>query len=407
MRAAAQRLVARLDELGQVSDDRGALTRTFLSPAMTRANRKVWTWMENAGLQVKVDSTGNLIGSQEAKGRKVLVLGSHLDTVRNAGKFDGALGVLIGIAAIEVMRELKPELPVALEVVGFSEEEGVRFASAYLGSKGYVGALTGNDVAKADADGVTVKAALEAWSGRSWVAPKPAHRKADLAGYVETHIEQGPVLEAADSAVGVVSAIAGQTRGKLTFVGKAGHAGTTPMALRKDALAGAAEWISFVEAYATKRAPLVGTVGTIGVTPGAPNVIPAKAMLSLDLRHPRDAARVGALRVLVAKARQIAKRRGLTVRWEVTQDNAAVECDAALTRGLAGSIKTATGKRAISVVSGAGHDAVVVSQQCPVAMLFVRCREGLSHHPDEHAAPADLRQALAVLTGFLVGGMGR
>lgn len=404
MRAAAQRLVARLDELGQVSDERGALTRTFLSPAMARANRKVWTWMENAGLEVHVDPTGNLIGAEARHGRPVLVVGSHLDTVRNAGRFDGALGVLIGIAVAEVVRELQAKVPVALEVVGFSEEEGVRFASGYIGSRGYVGKLTSSDVAKRDEAGVSVREAIAAWSGREWTAPKAAHRRGELVGYVEAHIEQGPVLEAAGTAVGVVGAIAGQTRGKMRWVGKAGHAGTTPMALRKDALAGAAEWISFVEGYAAERgrAPLVATVGTIGVAPGAPNVIPAEATVSLDVRHPKDPARMRALRAMLAQAKRIARRRGLRMEWRVTQDNGAVPCDGALTRGLARAIEASTGKPAKRVVSGAGHDGVVIADYCPVAMLFVRCREGLSHHPEEYASAADITAALSVLTNFLL-----
>jgi allantoate deiminase len=237
-------------------------------------------------------------------------------------------------------------------------------------------------------------------TGKKFVPPKRAHAPGELLGYLEVHIEQGPVLEAEHAAVGVVSAIAGQTRGRMIFRGRAGHAGTTPMPLRRDALAGAAELVLFAEALARKHAPLVATVGTLSVSPGAPNVIPGEVALSLDVRHPRDAARRVALARLLARARQIARRRKLTVEWKVTQDNGAVACSAPLSAALAQSVHAVQG-RSPALISGAGHDAVVLSALTPVAMLFVRCRDGLSHHPDEYAAPADLEVALNVIIGFI------
>ncbi len=400
MPSAAQQLARRLDELGRVSDEPGKLTRTFLSPAMDRANALVGKWMREAGLAVREDATGNLIGRREgtAPGAKTLLLGSHLDTVRDAGRFDGPLGVLLPIAALGELKRRGVSLPFAVEVLGFSEEEGVRFASAYLGSKGYSGQLRASDLQLKDADGVTVRAAMKRWGAS---APTRApHSRQDLLGYLEVHIEQGPVLEAERLAVGVVSAIAGQTRGRITFRGKAGHAGTTPMVLRRDALAAAAEFIRFAESTARLRAPLVATVGTIAVQPGAPNVIPGEATFSLDVRHPRDAARKDALRHLLDEAKAIARRRKLGFSWERTQDDGAVTCAPALRKKLGASVE-AVQRRNLELVSGAGHDAVVMSKLTPVAMLFVRCREGLSHHPDEFAAPKDIEVALKVVVHFL------
>ncbi len=414
--ANARTLVRWIDELAKITDEPGRLTRTFLSPAMRRANTCVNGWMRDAGLVVREDAVGNVIGRLEASRprAKTLLLGSHLDTVRDAGRFDGALGVLLPIAALAELRRRKMALPFAVEVLGFSEEEGVRFASAYLGSKGYTGQLRAADLNVKDADGVTVREAMKRWSGltsgRSGgngakstqrLGVKPLHpRKKDLLGYLEVHIEQGPVLEAEKLAVGVVSGIAGQTRGRLTFRGQAGHAGTTPMGLRRDALAGAAEFIRFVESTARLRAPLVATVGTIAVQPGAPNVIPGEAVLSLDVRHPRDAARRAALEHLLGEAKALARRRGLKLAWERTQQNGAVECAAPLTAVLEQSVQAVQG-RSHMLVSGAGHDAVVMAELTSVAMLFVRCRAGLSHHPDEFASPADIGVALEVVIDFL------
>ncbi len=406
-----------LDELGQVTDEPGRLTRTFLSPGMKRANALVAGWMKGTGLKVCTDSTGNLIGRLEAdvgarldraRGRrratplqrKTLLLGSHLDTVRDAGRFDGPLGVLMPIVALADLKVRGVQLPFAVEVLGFSEEEGVRFASAYLGSEGYTGRLKPATLGLRDADGMSVGDVLVKHNGGKFSLPKPAHKRSDLLGYVEVHIEQGPVLEAKNLAVGVVSAIAGQSRFKLTWTGKAGHAGTTPMALRKDALAGAAEFALAAEKFARSTTGLVATVGSLSVAPGAANVIPGSVVHTLDVRHAKDPVRRAALFKLGQLAARIAERRELKVTWQRTQDNGAVACSPGLTAVLERSVKAVQGK-SISLVSGAGHDGVVVSALCPIAMLFVRCRDGLSHHPDEYASPKDLAVALKVMADFL------
>jgi allantoate deiminase len=398
----ARQLVRRLDQLGRVSDEPGRLTRTFLSPAMRRANELVGVWMRAAGLAVREDGVGNLIGRLETprRGARTLLLGSHLDTVRDAGRFDGALGVLLAIAAVEELRQRGTVLPYAIEVLGFAEEEGVRFAGAYLGSKGYCGALRAADLALADGDGVTVRQALEAFLGGPVPRLRPAYRPADLLGYLEVHIEQGPVLEDHGLALGVVSSIAGQSRVRLTWKGRAGHAGTTPMRLRRDALAGAAELTLAAEALARRRRSLVATVGDLTLSPGVANVIPGEVVHTLDVRHPQDEARTAALTDLRSRAERIAARRGLTLAWQPVQDHGAVACSPELSALLAASVRAHQG-RSLSLPSGAGHDAVVLSRLTPVAMLFVRCREGLSHHPDEFAAPADIAAALAVTVDVL------
>jgi allantoate deiminase len=413
MSNAAQLLVSMLDELGHISDEPGRLTRTFLSPAMRRANKLVGDCMQAAGLKVRVDAVGNLIGRLESADpkAKTLLLGSHLDTVRDAGRFDGPLGVLLPVVALADLKRRGVLLPFHVEVLGFSEEEGVRFASAYLGSKGYCGKLTASDLAMCDADGVSVGEAIERWNGPipgrsskrvgvNALHLKAPHGKSNLLGYIEVHIEQGPLLEAKKLAVGVVTAIAGQSRFKLTWTGKAGHAGTTPMALRRDALAGAAEFMTGVEVIARRMPGLVATVGALTVSPGAANVIPGTVIHTLDVRHADDRRRRQALMAVGRLATQIAGRRKLTRTWQRTQENGAVACSPALTARLARSVAAVQG-RSLALVSGAGHDGVVMSALAPIAMLFVRCRDGLSHHPDEHASPKDLAVALAVVTDFL------
>lgn len=399
----ASKLARRLEALGQITDEPGGLTRTFLSPAMQRANAQVSVWMREAGLTVQTDTLGNLIGTTAPAGlprTPTLLLGSHLDTVRNAGKFDGALGVLLPLTALEILRRRGVVLPFAVEVIGFSEEEGVRFGAAYLGSEGFTGRLRASTLALRDNTGESLADTLKRFNAGTFALPAARHHRRDLLGYVETHLEQGPVLEAAGLATGVVSTIAGQSRFHFTWTGQAGHAGTTPMALRRDAFAGAAEFTLAVEALARGTQGLVATVGVCRLQPGAANVIPGRAEHSLDVRHAQDRVRRAAVRELVSLAHSIAQRRGLRVVPRRMQDHAATPCSTVLSAALARSVKAVQG-RSPSLVSGAGHDAVVLAQLTSVAMLFVRCRDGLSHHPREHVSTADLGVALRVLVDFL------
>ncbi len=371
----------RCDELGAISDERSQLTRTFASPAMRRANKLVGSWMREAGLQAREDVAFNLLGRWNSKrhGAKTLLLGSHLDTVRNAGKYDGPLGVLTAIAAVQLLRERGVDLPFHVEVAGFSDEEGVRYQTAYLGSRAFAGTLTAIDLAR-----IAEKQIVKARRPRE-----------EFLGYAEIHIEQGPVLEKNNLPIGVVTAIAGQTRLQVEFHGVAGHAGTVPMNLRSDALAGAAELV-----LAAERCGVLGTVGKLEVAPGASNVIPGHTALTLDVRDQSDARRLAAVRSLHTKARAIAKRRGLKLTWMPVQQTAAVQCDKTLAQIFSKCVAH-RGLKVIKLPSGAGHDAAALSAICPVAMLFVRCKDGISHNPAESVKTSDVASAIAVLADFI------
>lgn len=392
----------RIEALAQVSEDAGKLTRTFASPAMKRANELVGSWMRGAGMAVRTDAVGNLIGHYPAAtpDGKVLLLGSHLDTVRDAGKFDGPLGVLVAIAGVQQLHENNTRLPFAIEVIGFADEEGVRYQSTYLGSRAVAGTFDLEDLKRVDARGITMAEAIRAFGGNPDGITGAKLERNRLLGYVEVHIEQGPVLEQKNLAVGVVSAIAGQTRARVSFRGEAGHAGTVPMNLRRDALAAAAEFILAVESLAQNRGGLVATVGEIVAFPGASNVIPGEARLSLDVRHAGDDVRIKANGELRQRAEEIAAERGVTLNWETVHESSAVVCDRALTLRLE-TVAKRQQKEAPLLTSGAGHDAAAMAAICPVAVLFVRCKGGVSHNPAESTSEADVRVALGVMNDFL------
>ena len=364
----------RCDELGRVSEDKGRLTRTFASLAMREANALVGSWMRDAGLTVREDAAFNLIGRRVSKRRwaKTVVIGSHLDTVRNAGKYDGPLGVLLGVAVAARLRDVA--LPFHLEVVGFSDEEGVRYQTTYLGSRAMLGLLTKKDLQIIEEKGIE----------------KARRSHAELLAYLEAHIEQGPFLEEQNRPLGVVTAIAGQTRISADLSGRAGHAGTTPMNLRRDALCGAAELI-----LAAEKTGVIATVGQCEVTPGASNVIPGLVSLTLDVRDADDVRRRAACTKLKGEALRITKRRGLRLHdWHIVQETPSVRMDPAMTRIL----RRAAGRVVPALPSGAGHDAAVMARACPVAMLFVRCKGGVSHHPEESVETSDVAAALDALT---------
>jgi allantoate deiminase len=366
----AARVLERCAQLGEISEESGRLTRRFGTDAMREANALVAGWMREAGLTVREDEVGNLIG-RRGEGQ-AFVLGSHLDTVPNAGRYDGPLGVLVALAAVE---RGWPRVPI--EVVGFADEEGVRFGTAYLGSAAFAGRFDPGWLDLVDEDGIRLG---------DLVAGVPAGGPPPL-GYLEVHIEQGPVLERLGEPLGVVTAIAGQSHAEVTFAGEAGHAGTVPMGSRRDALAGAAEWVLAVEL----EGPLA-TVGRLDVEPGARNVIPGKATMALDVRDADDGVRAAAVIALRARAAEIADRRRLDLVWEDTASIPAVDMDARLTAAFRGFPR---------LVSGAGHDAAMMATVAPAAMLFVRCRGGISHHPDESVEEADVAAALDALERFL------
>ena len=402
MSAGAQRIMERLAALALVTDEPGQITRTYGSPALRRANDLVAGWMREAGLAVSEDAIGNLLGRYEGAqlGAKAFLLGSHLDTVRNAGAFDGPLGVILALECVAKLSEKNSRLPFALEVIGFCDEEGVRFQTTYLGSRALAGTLTEADLQRVDENGVTLAQAMRNFGGQPENLPLAKCPPSRLLGYAEVHIEQGPVLEQKQHAVGVVTAIAGQSRLKARFTGQAGHAGTTPMNLRRDALCAAAEFISAVETHASSIAGLVATVGLIQVAPGASNVIPGEARLTLDVRHENDAARLEAVQNLQGTAEDIGRLRGVFVTWETVMETASVPCDLELT-GLLRRAATGHQHEVTELPSGAGHDAAVMGKITPATMLFVQCHGGLSHHRDESARVEDVAVAFDVMNDFL------
>ena len=394
-------IVARVDELAGFSEEEGALTRRYGSQALLDAMALAERWLRDAGLATRRDAIGNLIGRLEGErpGLPALAVGSHLDTVRDAGRWDGPLGVLLAID--QAAARGGAALPFALEAVVFADEEGLRFPTAYLGSHVWAGLWDGAELALTDADGVTVETAIRAMGCDPARVGEGARNPGELLGWCEAHIEQGTRLERAGLPLGVVTTIQGQTRCSATFRGQAGHAGTTAMDARRDALLAAAEWALGVEAEGLAGDGLVATVGRFAVGPGAANVIPGLAVASLDLRHPDDATRRAAVASLAALAEEIAAKRGVTVDWAQHTDNVAVAFSPRLQALLAQAVEGTTGAAAPRLASGAGHDAAPLARITDVSMLFVRCQDGISHNPAESVTCADVAAAVAALDRFV------
>jgi len=390
----------RCDILAACTEEPGRITRPFASDEMRRAQVYVHEWMRRAGMTVKRDNIGNLRGRYEGTGASTLLLGSHLDSVRDAGKYDGPLGVLVAIAAVQKLQDAERRLPFAVEVLAFADEEGLRYGSTYLGSRAVAGQLDARDLERVDGAGIAMADAVRAFGGDPDRIAEDAHEREGLLGYFEVHIEQGPVLEARGLPVGVVSAIAGQSRFEIAFGGEAGHAGTVPMARRRDALTGAAELILAVEGAGATREGLVATVGKVAVEPGVANVIPGSAVLTLDVRHPHDKVREEVTEALLARARELARRRKLSVEVQPIASNLAVRCSLRFVALLSQAIRDAAIKPE-QLTSGAGHDAVVMSSLTEVGMLFVRCKGGVSHNPAESVTTEDVAIAIDVLGRFL------
>ncbi len=395
------RALERLDFLGHISDNPCYLVRTYLSPANRRAAGCLLGWMAELGMQTQHLPDGTVRGvlPGAAPEAKPLLLGSHLDTVTNAGKYDGALGLIAALAALEELRDQGIQLPFPVHLLGFSDEEGVRFQTTYLGSRGVTGQLDLETRARLDAAGQSQSLVL-ATEGWHEDASNIHYVAGSVRGYVELHIEQGRSLEEFNEAACVVSGINGQSRLLVTLTGRADHAGTTPMEFRRDSLTGAAEAILATEKLARDHPGLVATVGKIEVLPGGSNSIPEVTSFTLDFRHAVDAERVRLLKALENSVRKITASRELEMNWQLVQENDAVVCDAELARNLCDALERVTGSRR-QLASGAGHDGVAISKVAPIGMIFVRCRGGLSHHPDEYVSPADIGVGIRVLVEFL------
>lgn len=408
----ARILMERCDILAGHSIEEGRITRPYGTPEHNAARDQIDAWMRTAEMTTHVDAIGNLIGRYDADpaaagaaaGRasepKTFILGGHFDSVRDAGRYDGPLGVLTAIAAVERLHAAGKRLPMALEVIAFAEEEGLRYGTTFLTSSPLAGKWDPEWLSRRDADGVTVEQAIRDAGGNPAAVPDLVRSGESLLGFIEVHIEQGPILEERGLPVAIVSGITGSARAEITFTGMAGHAGTVPMRSRRDALAAAAEFVLDVERAGLSRDNLVATVGQLAVEPGATNVIAGRATLSLDLRHPDADVREHTVSGLVEAANAIAERRSAEVNWTDTGGFRETPSDETLNRILGEAIAD-QGIEVLEVFSGAGHDAVSMAELTPVTMLFVRCTDGISHNPLESITTGDVAVALQVLDGFL------
>lgn len=396
-------LMERLDAFARFSDGPEGLCRLYLSPAHRAAADALSSWMAEAGMEVRIDAAGTVVGRYEGSrpGLPALLVGSHIDTVRNAGRYDGNLGVLAGLAAVGELNRLGERPPFAIEVLGFGDEEGVRFPTTLAGSRAVAGTFDPEALGGRDADGVTLAEALRRFGTDPDRIPLEARRPEDVLAFVELHIEQGPVLEAEGLPLGVVTGINGATRAFVNVSGTAGHAGTVPMGLRRDALAAAAEMILAVERLASEGGPgLVATVGRIEAGPGAVNVIPGRARFSVDIRAPEDADREAGVREMESRVAEIAARRGVGASVERVHDAGATRCDPPISERIAASVRR-LGLPVRRLGSGAGHDAMALASLAPMGMLFVRCRGGISHNPAESITVGDADLAVRVLLDFI------
>lgn len=399
----AHRAMARCDVIAEYTAEPGRITRPYGTPALVDARNEVARWMEQAGMTTRVDAIGTLRGTYPAhnpSATRKLIIGSHIDSVRDAGRYDGVLGVMIAIAAIERLGG-DMLLPFPIEVVAFPDEEGLRFGTTYLGSAALAGSFDNTWLDLRDDDGVTLREAVVECGGDPAGIQEARLSEGEAFAYLEAHIEQGPRLETAGLALGSVKAISGQTRITVRYAGEAGHAGTVPMDLRRDPAPAAAELVLAAESMARDTPGLLATVGRIDTDPGASNVIPGRVTLSLDVRHPDDAERDGAVRALQRLAKHLATQRNLDLEWRVMRDHPATACHPELVEVIRLSAADAMAGVSLEMPSGAGHDAVTMASVLPVGMMFVRCLGGVSHNPAESVAGEDVAMAVAALDNVL------
>ncbi|RJG04864.1 allantoate amidohydrolase [Noviherbaspirillum cavernae] len=397
------------DELGRHSEVPGLLTRTYLTPAHAHAAEQLAQWMREAGMQVRRDAAGNVIGRYEGivPDAPALLTGSHFDTVRDAGKYDGTLGILLPLACIAEWHRQQRRFPFAIEVIAFAEEEGVRFKATLLGSRAVAGTFDTAVLDKCDEQGQTMREALTASGLDAQALPQAAYTKEQVLAFIEVHIEQGPVLLEENLPLGIVTAISGASRFLVSAIGLAGHAGTVPMHLRRDAAMAAAEIGLYIEKRCSGVPGLVGTVGQWNVPNGAANVVPGMAVFTIDIRAESDTVRLAAVRDVLDAMEQIAERRNVRLEVNPTHAAGSVPCAPWLQQQLGAAI-AAFDLPVRHLPSGAGHDAMAIAALTDVAMLFVRCGNGgISHHPDEIMTADDAAQAAAVFSRFVENFMPR
>ena len=390
-----------LEDAAAISEPGPGVTRLPFTPEHARVADLIENWMRGAGLAVHRDAAGTIIGRRDGTEAEAgtFLLGSHQDSVRNGGAFDGIMGVVLPILAVEALGD--QALPFAIEVLAFADEEGVRFPTALIGPRALAGTLDLKVLDLEDRNGIPLRQALADFGGDPAGIEPLARDPDEIIGYLEAHIEQGPVLESEDLPLGVVTAICGIERHEVRITGRAAHAGTTPMALRHDALAAAAELVTAVEAICAGTQDAVGTVGRLDVAPNVVNAVPGEVTLSVELRSASDESRKDVRARVEAAAKRAAEERGCALDMRHTYEQPAEACDPTLRADL-GRAVSAAGVRPRELMSGATHDASAMADLCPMAMLFLRCRDGVSHHPDEHAEPADLGLAVEAIRAFLL-----
>ncbi len=396
-------IMQRANALARCTETPGMLTRTYLTSAHGDAAALLAQWMREAGMNVRRDAVGNVIGRYDgiAPDAPALLTGSHFDTVRNAGKFDGNLGILLPIACVAEWHRQDRRFPFAIEVIGFAEEEGVRFKATLLGSRALAGTFDMSALDRRDEQGLAMREAMTAAGLDAAALPQAAYRRDRALAYMEVHIEQGPVLLDEDLAIGVVTAISGASRYLVTVTGLAGHAGTVPMGLRRDAAMAAAEIGLHIERRCSGSPGLVGTVGQLDVPNGAANVIPGKAIFTVDIRAETDEVRLAAVHDVLEEMQRIAARRRVTLDVSKTHEVHSVPCAPWLQNQLERAI-SGDGLPVRRLPSGAGHDAMAMAALTDVAMLFVRCGNGgISHHPDESMTADDARTAARIFSRFV------
>lgn len=398
-----QEILRRLHQAAELSEGGPGVTRFSFTPQHRAVGELLEGWMRQAGLQTRWDDAGNLIGRAEGGGadRRALLLGSHQDSVRSGGRYDGMLGIVLPIVCLQALHEAGETLPYPVEVIAFSDEEGGRFTASLIGSKAIAGGFDMAALALEDAQGVSLERAMRGFGLEPNNIPGLARAPGDVRAFVEVHIEQGPVLDEQGLSVGVVTAITGIERHRLTLTGKASHAGTTPMESRRDALVGAAGIVLELDRVCREIEDCVGVVGELEVEPGVVNVIPAQARLTLELRSPVDAIRVDARERILAAARRIAGERGLGLDAALVYEQSAVSCAPWLIEALGAAVEGETGQPACKLFSGAGHDGLAMIDLTDIGMLFVRSPDGLSHHPDEALDARDAGVAAATVLRFL------